>query len=99
VKIVVRGDSGFCREELMRWCEQNYVDSILGLARNERLRRRLGREMHEARQQYQATGQAARVSSPGSAKIRSTYFGSIPLSRFCTYRSLFCSRAVGFPVE
>jgi hypothetical protein len=61
VQIVVRADSGFCREELMHWCEEHRVDYILGLARNERLRRLLERQMDEARQQYEATGKAARV--------------------------------------
>src|SRR6202790_3450044 len=37
-RIVVRGDSGFCREELMSWCEANCVDYLLGLAKNERLK-------------------------------------------------------------
>jgi hypothetical protein len=38
VRIVLRADSGFCREELMRWCEDNSVDYVFGLARNDRLR-------------------------------------------------------------
>ena len=38
VRIVVRGDSGFCREELMAWCEANRVEYLLGLAKNERLK-------------------------------------------------------------
>jgi hypothetical protein len=57
----VRADSGFCCEELMSWCEEHRVDYILGLARNERLRKRLERQMGEARQQYETTGRAARV--------------------------------------
>jgi hypothetical protein len=61
VQIVVRGDSGFCREYLMRWCEGNHVDYLFGLAKNQRLLRILGKEMHEAQQQFVQTGQAARV--------------------------------------
>jgi hypothetical protein len=61
VKIIVRGDSGFCREYLMRWCEDNSVDFLFGLAKNKRLLRILGKEMHEAQQQFQQTGEAARV--------------------------------------
>jgi hypothetical protein len=61
VEIVVRADSGFCREELMNWCEGNQVDYIVGLARNERLRKLLAQPMREARQQYETTGRAARV--------------------------------------
>jgi DDE family transposase len=61
VKILVRGDSGFCREHLMRWCEANRVDYAFGLARNQRLRRILGAEMHQAQQQFAQTQQPARV--------------------------------------
>jgi hypothetical protein len=61
VKIVLRADSGFCREELMAWCEQNHVDYVFGLARNQRLRRILGRQMHDAQMLHQSTGKAARI--------------------------------------
>jgi hypothetical protein len=37
VKIVLRADSGFARDELMAWCEAHGVDYVFGLARNERL--------------------------------------------------------------
>lgn len=42
VRIIVRADSGFCREEIMAWCEQHKVDYVLGVARNPALRRRIG---------------------------------------------------------
>jgi Transposase DDE domain group 1 len=61
VPIVVRGDSGFCREHLMRWCEANGVDYLFGLAKNGRLLRILGKELHEAKEQFSRTQQAARV--------------------------------------
>lgn len=61
VRIIVRGDSGFCREPLMRWCEENCVDYVLGLAKNARLQRILGKELHEAKMQFEATGRPARV--------------------------------------
>jgi hypothetical protein len=61
VKIIVRGDSGFCRDELMGWCEGNGVDFVFGLARNQRLRKVIGAAMQQARQQWQETGKAARV--------------------------------------
>jgi hypothetical protein len=60
VRIVVRGDSGFCREELMAWCAAEGVDYLLGLAKNERLKAEIVREMEEAKAQYQETGRAAR---------------------------------------
>jgi L-alanine-DL-glutamate epimerase-like enolase superfamily enzyme len=42
VKIIVRADCGFSRNELMSWCEAHGVDYVLGLARNQRLRRIIG---------------------------------------------------------
>src|SRR5258707_1571650 len=61
VRIVVRGDSGFCREELMAWCEANRLEYLLGLAKNERLKAEIAKEMAEAQAQYQQTGRAARL--------------------------------------
>jgi hypothetical protein len=61
VRIVVRGDSGFCREELMAWCEAEGVDYLLGLAKNERLKAAIKKEMAEAQARYQETERAARL--------------------------------------
>ena len=61
VRITLRADSGFCREELMRWCQQNQVDYVFGLARNRRLEEMLREALAEARQQHEATGQPARL--------------------------------------
>jgi hypothetical protein len=61
VRIIVRGDSGFCREELMVWCEEQGVGYVLGLARNDRLRRIIDAPMREAARFQQETGRAARV--------------------------------------
>jgi hypothetical protein len=61
VRLVVRGDSGFCREELMAWCEAEGVDYLLGLAKNERLKAEIAKEMGEAKAQYQQTARAARL--------------------------------------
>jgi hypothetical protein len=57
---VIRGDSGFCREAITRWCEENRLGFVLGLARNKRLHRALGREMAEARAEHRITGKPAR---------------------------------------
>lgn len=61
VAIVVRADSGFCREPLLRWCETHGVDYVIGLAKNQRLLRILGSELHQAQAEFARTGQAARV--------------------------------------
>lgn len=60
VAILVRADSGFCREELLAWCEANQVDYLLGVARNARLQRQVAGAMAAARRQWTRTGQAAR---------------------------------------
>ncbi len=49
-QIIVRGDSGFCREELMAWCEAHDVGYVLGLARNARLLTLLGPALARARE-------------------------------------------------
>ena len=61
VRLLVRGDSGFCREELMAWCEAENVEYLLGLAKNDRLKAEIEKEMQAAKAQYQATGRAARL--------------------------------------
>ncbi len=61
VKITLRGDSGFCREELMGWCEAHRVDYVLGLAKNERLKAEIAVELEQAAAQYAETQQAARL--------------------------------------
>jgi hypothetical protein len=73
VKIILRADSGFCREELMGWCEQNHVDYVLGMARNQRLRRIIGREMHQARLQHKNTNKAARVFAEFDYQTRNSW--------------------------
>jgi hypothetical protein len=61
VRIIVRGDSGFCREEIMSYCERNEkMDYVLGLAKNERLNKAIEAEMAQAKQLHQQSGQAAR---------------------------------------
>jgi hypothetical protein len=61
VPIVLRGDSGFCREELMAWCENNQVDFVFGLARNVRLEAIVAEALQEAQRQWEQTQQPARV--------------------------------------
>jgi Transposase DDE domain group 1 len=73
VKIILRADSGFCREELMAWCKQNHVDYAFGLARNERLRKRIDAQIEEARAQHLATGKAARVFTEFSYRTRKSW--------------------------
>ena len=61
VKIIIRGDSGFCRDGIMTWCEARGIDYVFGLAKNERLKVMIAAELQEARQLYEETKKAARV--------------------------------------
>lgn len=63
VHLIVRADSGFCREELMHWCEQNAVDYVVGIARNSRLQDKLHRDLERARREHLQTGMPARFFS------------------------------------
>ncbi len=59
-RIILRADSGFCREALMAWAEANDVDYVFGLARNTRLVAEIAAEMDQARTEAEASGQPAR---------------------------------------
>ena len=45
----------------MHWCENNRVHYVLSLSKNNRLKKIIGRQMHEAEQTFQKTRQASRV--------------------------------------
>jgi len=55
-EIVLRGDSGFCRDEILSWCEDNDVDYIVGIARNSRLVKCIQKPLEEAKKQFDETG-------------------------------------------
>ena len=73
VKITLRADSGFCREELMAWCEAQHVHYVFGLARNERLEAEIAALMAAAHSQHQQTQQAARVFGEFSYRTRKSW--------------------------
>ncbi len=73
VRIVLRADSGFCREELMAWCETHGVHYVFGLARNARLRRKIAREMRQARGEHRRTGKPARVFTELRYRTRNSW--------------------------
>jgi hypothetical protein len=60
VRILVRADSGFARESLMAWCEENGVDFVFGLARNARLAEEIEGHLARAEAESRRTGQTAR---------------------------------------
>ena len=61
VKIIVRADSGFARDGFFDWCETHDVHYVVGLAKNQRLLKKLGKELEEARALHAQSGQAERV--------------------------------------
>src|SRR5450432_542805 len=79
VKIVLRADSGFCREALMGWCErkENHVDYAFGLARNQRLAKIIGAQMHQARVLHQTNGKSARVFTEFSYRTHNSWSCSL----------------------
>ncbi|MBV9183730.1 MAG: IS1380 family transposase [Acidobacteria bacterium] len=60
VRILVRGDSGFAREELMAWCEANDVGYVFGLAKSDRLIAEIKDELGRAEAESRRTGKPAR---------------------------------------
>jgi Transposase DDE domain group 1 len=60
VRILVRADSGFAREELMAWCEANGVQFLFGLAQNDRLIAEIASELARAETKSRRTGKPAR---------------------------------------
>jgi hypothetical protein len=61
VRIVFRGDSGFCRWRMLRWCERHGVDYIVGIARNTRLNRFAKPMLDAARERFERTGSKQRL--------------------------------------
>jgi hypothetical protein len=73
VRIILRADSGFARDELMTWCELEGVDYVFGLARNSRLEQTLQPEMDVVRHEHETTGQAARCFKDFRYRTRQTW--------------------------
>jgi hypothetical protein len=61
IRIIVRGDSGFCRQRLIRWCERHGVGYVIGMARNARLHRHVAHWEHAMEQAFHDTGSKQRM--------------------------------------
>ena len=72
-RIIIRADSGFCREPIMAWCEQHRVDYVLGLAKNERLKGAIAEELEQARKQHEETQKASRVFKDFDYRTRKSW--------------------------
>lgn len=73
VQLIVRGDSGFCRDSLMTWCESQNVDFIFGLAKNPRLTAAIAQQLQRARRRHLVTAQPARFFRDFSYRTRSSW--------------------------
>ena len=76
VKVILRADSGFCRDALMSWCEHHQVDYVLGLSRNARLRQSVDAEMEQARALHAQTHQTTRLFTEFSYQTRESWSSS-----------------------
>jgi hypothetical protein len=61
VRIVVRADSGFCRQRLLNWCDRNDVGYVIGLARNAVLQREAADLIEDAAKKHAASGRSVRL--------------------------------------
>ena len=73
VRIIIRADSGFCRDEIMAWCEEHQVDYVLGLAKNSRLKEAVADELAEAKEICEDTQKPARVFKEFRYQTRKTW--------------------------
>jgi len=73
VNILMRADSGFCREAIMSWCEANGVKFLFGLAKNKRLLKRITHTMKKAKRDWACSGHAARRYIQLSYRTRSSW--------------------------
>jgi hypothetical protein len=73
VKILIRADSGFCRDALMSWCEANEVKFLFGIAKNRRLLKRIAHTMKKARLDWASSGRAARRYLQFSYRTRKSW--------------------------
>src|SRR5271157_4035144 len=60
VRILLRADGGFARDDLMAWCEANGADFLFGLARNERLVCEIATELDLVAAKSRRTGRPER---------------------------------------
>lgn len=65
VKIIFRGDSGFCRHQMLGWCERHKVGYIVGVAKNKRLKALSEKQISDAGQRFAET------------KVKQRLFGEI----------------------
>lgn len=86
VEIIIRADSGFCRQRILNWCDKNNVKYIIGIARNNRLEKLLEPLMNKAKETYKATSKKQVLFTKfsyaaGSWKGKKTVIGKADYSK------------------
>ena len=61
INIIYRGDSGFCRQRHLHWCDKNNIKYIVGIARNQRLEKMTSNLSRKAEKQYNRTGEKSKL--------------------------------------
>jgi len=61
VRVIVRGDSGFCTDEIMSWCEGNRVEYVFGIKKNSRLVKRIEKQLKKVKRKYLISGKPQRL--------------------------------------
>ena len=90
-EILLRADSGFCRDEIMSWCEANGVDYLFGLARNERVQRRIKRRMKLARRR-RVVGKAEYLAKGENPRFVVTSLRAEQAPAQQLYETIYCAR-------
>ena len=72
-RIILRGDSGFCRERIMAWCEREGIGYVFGVARNQRLERWLAPALRKSRRRFHATEKSSRRFRECRYRTRSSW--------------------------
>ena len=72
-RITLRADSGFARDQLMSWCEERYIHYVFGLAKNARLKRMIGAELHQAGELCAASGHSSRLFKELTYRTRKSW--------------------------
>lgn len=61
VKIIFRGDGGFCRHKMFDWCDKKDVEYVTGIASNARLKKLIKPALEEAKNNFEETQKKQRI--------------------------------------
>jgi hypothetical protein len=73
VKVMIRADSGFCREEILKWCEDEDVGYVVGIAKNSRLIESIQAELDKAKALFEKAQEPARLFKDFTYQTRTTW--------------------------